>query len=258
MSALLLPIQSALDRIGYLFIFLWEALCFIVQGKINWRQTLSQAAAIGFDSSLMAIIICVISGSVLALQTASKFAQTGADSYVGGLVALAVVREIGPIFTCLAVSARSGTAIAAEIANMKVTEQVDALSVMHVSPVRYLFVPRLIACVISLPLLTIVGSTISILSGMIVAKSVTNLHFSKYLESIWLYLKPSDIRVSLIKSVIFGVILASVCCSIGLLTKGGAKEVGQSTTKAAVWTAITILITDFFLTWIFFGTSFEG
>ncbi len=257
MSALLHPLQSAVDRIGYLFIFLWEAVRFIAQGKIDWRTTLSQAAAIGFDSAPMAIMICVISGSILALQTAAKFAQTGADNYVGGLVALAVVREIGPIFTCLAVGARSGTAIAAEIANMKVTEQVDALSVMHVSPVRYLFVPRLIACIMSLPLLTILGSTISILSGMIVAKSVTNLHFSKYLESIWLYLKPYDIRVSLIKSVIFGVLLASVCCSIGLLTKGGAREVGQSTTKAAVWTAITILVTDFFLTWIFFGTSFE-
>ncbi len=261
LAALLYPIQKsvqdALDRVGYLFTFLWESILFIGQGRVNWRHTLSQTAAIGFDSAPMAIIICVISGSVLALQTAAKFAQTGADSYVGGLVALAVVREIGPIFTCLAVGARSGTAIAAEIANMKVTEQVDALSVMHVSPVRYLFVPRLIACIISLPLLTVIGSTISILSGMIVAKSVTNLHSSKYLESIWLNLKPYDIRVSLTKSVIFAVILATVCCSIGLLTKGGAREVGQSTTKAAVWTAVTILVTDFFLTWIFFGTSFE-
>ncbi|MBK8190674.1 MAG: ABC transporter permease [Vampirovibrionales bacterium] len=248
---------QALSALGTALTFLAEAVAHIAQGRINWRLTLAQTAAIGFDSAPMSIIICLVAGSVLALQTAAKFAQTGADAYVGGLVALAIVREIGPIFTCMAVGARAGTAIAAEIANMKVTEQIDALTTMNVSPVRYLFVPRLLACVVALPLLTIVDSLIAIIGGMLIAQNVSYLHYSKYLESVWLYLKPYDIRVSLIKSMIFGVILAAICCTIGLTTRGGAKDVGEATTRAAVWTVVAILIADFFLTWMFFGSSFQ-
>lgn len=244
-----------LSAVGTSVCFLAEALAYILQGRINWRLTLAQTAAIGYDSAPMSIIICLVAGSVLALQTAAKFAQTGADAYVGGLVALAIVREIGPIFTCMAVGARAGTAIAAEIANMKVTEQIDALKTMSVSPVRYLFVPRLLACVAALPLLTLLDSLIAVVGGMGIAQNVSHLHYSKYLESVWLYLKPYDIRVCLIKSVIFGVILATICCTIGLTTRGGAKDVGQATTRAAVWTVIVILVADFFLTWVFFGSS---
>jgi phospholipid/cholesterol/gamma-HCH transport system permease protein len=251
------PIPLFFSRVGTLVLYLIEAIGFILKGRINWRMTLAQIAAIGFDSMPMALIICIISGSVLALQTAEKFAQTGADAYVGGLVSIAIVREIAPIFACLAVSARSGTAIASEIANMKVTDQVDALQIMHVSPIRYLMVPKLIACIISLPLLTLLGEVISVLSGGLVAQTVAGLHFSKYIESVWLYLAPYDIEVSLIKAGIFGLLLAGISCTVGLTTEGGARDVGLSTTKAAVATALTIVVVDFFLTWIFFGTTYE-
>lgn len=254
-------IGGALERFlreaGILFLNVWDCLLFIVQGKVDWRKTLDQAAAIGFDSMPMSLLICLISGCVLALQTADKFAQTGADAYVGGLVALAMVREIAPIFTCLAVGARAGTAIAAEIANMKVTEQIDALRIMRVDPVRYLFVPRMLACVLALPLLTILGEVVSISGGMVVAHEVSSLHFSKYMESVWLNLSRYDIEISLIKAAVFGVILAAISCTIGLNTRGGAKDVGLSTTRAVVWTSVAIIITDFFLTWIFFGTTYD-
>lgn len=245
------------QRVGTLTLYLAEAIGFILRGRVNIKMTLAQIAAIGFDSLPMALLICIISGSVLALQTAEKFAQTGADAYVGGLVSIAIVREIAPIFACLAVSARSGTAIASEIANMKVTDQVDALKIMHVNPVRYLMVPKLIACVISLPILTLLGEIASVASGGLVAELVSQLHWSKYVESVWLHLAPYDIEVSLMKAGIFGLILASISCTVGLTTEGGARDVGLSTTKSAVATAITIVIVDFFLTWIFFGTTYE-
>lgn len=245
-----------LDEAGGLFLNLWDSLVFLFRGRTDWQKTITQTALVGFDSLGMSVLICVITGSVLALQTASKFAQTGTDSYVGGLVALAVVRELGPIFTCLSVGARAGTAIAAEIANMKVTSQVDALRVMGVNPVRYLFLPRLLACMIALPMLTIIGEVAAILGGMLVAELVAGLHYHMYLESVWLFVRPYDIRVSLLKAVIFGMILAAISCTVGLNAKGGAREVGLSTTKAVVWIAITIIITDFFLTWIFFGASY--
>lgn len=245
------------QQVGQLVLNLLAALRFIAQGRISWKNTLTEIASIGFDSLPMTLVICIISGSVLALQTADKFAQTGADAYVGGLVALAIVREIAPIFACLAVGARAGTAIASEIANMQVTEQISALKIMHVSPIRYLMVPRLIACVISLPLLTLLSEMAGIVSGMFVAQQVSHLHYSKYMESVWLTLAPYDIEVSLVKAAVFGIILAAICCTVGLSTKGGARDVGLSTTKAVVATAITIVVIDFFLTWIFFGTSYQ-
>jgi phospholipid/cholesterol/gamma-HCH transport system permease protein len=241
------------NEIGQLTLNLWQSLHYIATLQIDVKKTLVQVASVGFDSLPMSLLICVIAGSVLALQMSIRFAQSGTDSYVGGLVALAIIREIGPIFTCLAVGARAGTAIAAEIANMKVTEQVDALRVLRVDPIRYLMVPRILACIIALPMLTILGEAAGILGGMVVAQAVSNLHYSKYIDSVWLFIKVSDIRFSLIKAIIFGVILATISCTIGLNARGGAKDVGLSTTRAVVWISITIIIADFLLTWMFFG-----
>lgn len=245
------------SEVGTGFMNLKTTLIFLLQGKIDWRKVWEQTASVGFDSLPMTVLICLISGSVLALQTSEKFALTGANDYVGGLVALAIVREMAPIFACLTVGARSGTAIAAELANMQITEQVAALEVMHVNPIRYLMLPRLIACVVTLPMLTFVGEVVGVAGGAVVAQVVSRLHWIKYSESVWLYLTRRDITISLIKAVVFGVILAVISCTVGLSARGGAREVGRSTTKAVVWTAIAMIIADFFLTWIFFGTTYE-
>jgi phospholipid/cholesterol/gamma-HCH transport system permease protein len=252
------PVLDFFAQAGELFIDTARALRYIVRLQIDVKKTITQTASVGFDSMGMSILICLIAGAVLALQTAAKFAQTGADSYVGGLVALAIVREIGPIFTCLAVGARAGTAIAAELANMQVTDQVDALQVMRVNPIRYLVVPRMLACMLALPMLTVVGETVAILGGMLVAQAVASLHYHMYLQSVWLYLKPSDIRFSIFKALVFGFILGAISCHVGLKTRGGARDVGLSTTKAVVWISIVLIVTDFLLTWIFFGTSYDG
>ncbi len=240
-------------EVGTLSLNIFHSLRFIAKLRIDVKKTISQIAGIGFDSLAMSILICVIAGSVLALQIAKRFAQTGADNYIGGLVALAIVREIGPIFTCLAVGARAGTAIAAELANMKVNEQIDALRVLRIEPLRYLMVPRLLACIIAMPMLTLIGEGAAIIGGMLVAQSTTKLHYSKYLDSVWLFLKWSDIEFSIIKAIIFGVLVAAISCTVGLNTKGGARDVGLSTTRAVVWISIALIISDFLLTFMFFG-----
>ncbi len=229
--------------------FLWER-------RVNMTHVMDHMARVGFDSLPIALIINLISGSVLALHAAEKFAMTGAHSYVGALVALATIREMGPIFTALAVGARAGTAISAEIANMAVTHQLDALRMMHVNPIRFLMVPRVLACVLSMPLLTVLSSAIGILGGMVTARLSAEVHYRLYLDSVWLNLEWYDIEVSLIKACIFGLILAGIAVTVGLNTSGGPRNVGLATTQATVWTAISVLISDFFLTWIFFGTSF--
>jgi phospholipid/cholesterol/gamma-HCH transport system permease protein len=250
------PVEGMLEGIGQVSLNLGQALRYIWERRINGVHVVQQIAAIGYDSVPIAMIISLISGCVLALHAAEKFAMTGANAYVGALVALATVREMGPIFTAMAVGARSGTAISAEIANMAVTDQLDALKIMHVNPIRYLMVPRVIACVISLPLITVLSEAVGILGGMVTSRYTALIHFSQYMDSVWLTLKWHDIEVSLIKAAIFGVILAGIAVTTGLNTRGGARSVGLATTHATVWTAITIIIADFFLTWIFFGTSF--
>lgn len=249
-------VEDILEGVGQVSINLSRSFGFIAEKRIKIVHVLQQMASIGYDSIPIVIIISLISGCVLALHAADKFAMTGANAYVGALVALAMVREMAPIFTALAVGARAGTAISTEIANMAVTNQLDALRVMRVSPIRYLMVPRVIACVLCLPLLTILSETVGILGGMFTARFSALIHYSIYLDSVWLNLDWYDIQISLSKAAIFGLILAGITVTTGINTRGGARSVGLAATHATVWTAITVIIADFFLTWIFFGTSF--
>jgi phospholipid/cholesterol/gamma-HCH transport system permease protein len=250
--------MTTVSTIGHCTINLFRAFSFLFKGEINLKNTIVQAAIIGFDSAPIAIIISMVSGAVLALQVAKQFIQNGADAYIGGLVAITIIREMAPLFSSLAIGARAGTAITAETANMKVTEQVDALKLLDVDPVYFLILPRIIAGALMIPLVTIISEIMGVLGGMIVAKVIVNLHFSRYLQSVWLYADMYDIKTSLYKSAIFGVLITVICVTIGLLTEGGAKEVGKSTTRAAIWTATAVIIADYLLTWIFYGSgSFE-
>lgn len=241
-----------IDFIGECSINLLKALKYIFTGRINWKNTINQAAVIGYDSVPIALIITLVSGGVLALQVSKQFAQSGAESYIGGLVALTLVREMAPIFASLAIGARSGTAIAAELGNMQVTEQVDALKTLKVDPIEYLLVPRIIAGTLMVPLVTVLSQIVGILGGMLVANITVALHPNRYITSVWLAMKEYDINVSFLKAAIFGLLITLIGSTHGLLTKGGAKEVGLSTIKAATWSALAILIFDFFLTLIFY------
>ncbi|MEW5822381.1 MAG: ABC transporter permease [Cyanobacteriota bacterium] len=243
----------ALSTIGYCTSNLISSLKFLLKGHISLKNTLMQAAIIGFDSAPIAIIISLVSGAVITLQISKQFIQNGADAYIGGLVAVTVIREVAPLFASLAIGARAGTAITAEIANMKVTEQIDALKLLRVDPVYYLVLPRIIAGGLMIPLVTVLAMFIGTIGGMIVAKITVNLHFVRYITSVWLYTDIYDIKTSLAKACVFGILITLICSTIGLLTEGGAKEVGRSTTKAAIWSASAVIIADYLLTWVFYS-----
>ena len=242
-----------INFIGLCVINLYKAFKCIFQGKVSFKNTIYQASVIGYDSLPIALTISMVAGAVLSLQVSQQFMLTGADSYIGGLVALAITREMAPIFAALAIGARAGTAMTAEIGNMNVTEQIDALKILKVDPIAYLLVPRLLAGVIMVPLVTIVAEFIGIIGGMFVAKSTVALHPYMYIKSVWLYSSTYDIKASLVKSAVFGVLITLICVTHGLQTKGGAREVGISTTKAAIWTAIAIPAFDLLLSWMFFA-----
>jgi len=239
--------------IGLCVINLYKALKAMFQGKISFKRVIFQASVIGYDSLPIALTIAMVAGAVLSLQVSQQFALTGADSYIGGLVSLSLTREMAPIFAALAIGARAGTAMAAEIGNMQVTEQIDALTVLKVDPISYILVPRLLAGLIVVPLVTILAEFIGIVGGMFVANNTVALHPSLYIKSVWLYTNTYDIKASLVKAAVFGVLISLIAVTNGLETRGGAKEVGLSTTKAAICTAIAIPVFDLLLSWMFFA-----
>lgn len=242
-----------IDFIGSCVINLFLSLKYIFQGKVSLKKVVFQSAVIGYDSLPIALTISMIAGGVLSLQVSQQFFLSGADSYVGGLISIAITREMAPIFAALAIGARAGTAITAEIGNMSVTEQIDALKVLKVEPIPYLLVPRLIAGFIVVPMVTVIAELIGIIGGMFIANNAIALHPFRYMKSVWLYTDVYDINASIVKAAVFGVLITLICTTHGLMTRGGAKEVGLATTKAAIWTAVTIPLFDLLLSWIFFG-----
>jgi phospholipid/cholesterol/gamma-HCH transport system permease protein len=210
-----------------------------------------QMEFIGVRSLPIIALTGTFTGMVFALQTGYAFRQFNAQIFVGSTVGLALTREIAPVFTALMVAARAGSAMAAEIGTMKVTEQVDALSAMAVNPIHYLVVPRVIASILMLPLLAGVFSYIGIVGAYFVAVHLLHIEPVVFTEKLTYYVDVDDVVGGLIKAAFFGAVLGLVSCQRGYRTSGGAEGVGRSTTQAVVISSVAILVLDYFLTsWI--------
>ncbi len=231
---------------------LYLSLCYTFSGRTRLNAVISQAAAISYDSLIISLVIVFVSAAVIAIQVAKQFLMTGAEAYVGGSIAIVMIREIAPGFVALAIGARAGTAISAEIANMKVTSQVDAIKTLKVDPVGYYFAPRILAASITVPMVVLIAEFVGIVGGLVVSNATIGLHPARYMNSVWLWLSARDIYISLFKAFIFGGLIALVCATQGYLTQGGAKDVGTSTTRAAVLSTIYMLIADFVINIIFY------
>jgi len=229
---------------------------YISSGGIRFRSVVQQAALIGFDSLGMSLMIVVIAASVIALQVSKQFLMSGAESYVGGFLAVALIREIAPGFAALAIAARAGTAITAQIANMQVTSQVDAMKVLRVDPIGYYFAPRILASSVTVALVVILAELFGILGGMVVSYCTIGLHPNRYFNSVWLMLGTKDIYISVLKGFIFGAIIATVCATVGYNTKGGAKGVGEATTRGAILCTIYLLCADLLIGFLFYAAGF--
>ena len=231
---------------------LFKSLKYIFSRQVKFSSVVSQAASISYDSLTIALTISFIAAVVITIQVAKQFLMSGADSYIGGTVTIIMIREIAPGFVALAIGARAGTAISAEIANMQVTEQVDAIKTLKVDPVGYYFAPRILSSAITVPMVVLIAEVMGILGGLLVSYFTIGLHPYRYLNSVWLWLDMKDVYISMFKAVIFGILIALVCATQGYLTKGGAKEVGISTTKAAIKSTIYMLMADFIINLIFY------
>jgi len=215
-------------------------------------HVLRQMAHLGVDSLPIVALTMLFTGMVMTVQIAQEFIKYGAQSSVGGVVAIAVGRELSPVLTGVVAAGRVGAAITAEIGSMKVTEQIDALRVMATNPVAYLIVPRLIACVVMLPVLVIFADMIGTVGGYLVATLYAGINSFTFLNSIQVFAVVNDVTGGLIKSMFFGAIIAIIGCYKGLTTAGGAEGVGHATTGSVVTSMILIFISNYFLSLILY------
>lgn len=228
----------------------------LISRPVHRRNTVEQMAAVGPESLLIALITATFVGMVFTIQVTREFISFGAGTAVGGVLALTLARELGPVLTAVIIAGRVGSAFAAEIGTMKVTEQIDALQILKTDPIDYLVIPRVIACALMLPLLNVLSFITGMTGGLMIATSQYNIPAKVFLDSAQNFLSVWDLVSSLIKAFFFGVLIAVIGTNWGLTTTGGAKGVGQSTTTAVVTALLAIFISNFFLSWLMFqGTG---
>jgi phospholipid/cholesterol/gamma-HCH transport system permease protein len=230
-----------------------ESVGFMVRLRIRLAETMSQAALLGVQSLVIVALTSLFTGMVISLESAQQAVSYGVASFVGGAVAYASVRELGPMLTGVVVAGRVGAAIAAELGSMVVTEQIEALRSMGLEPSRFLVVPRLVALLVMLPLLTIFADVVSIVGGMWIAQTYAHISYESFISSVRQTIDMPDVLKGLLKALVFGAIIAIVGAYQGLSTRGGAAGVGRATTFAVVLAIILIFISNFVLSFLLFG-----
>ncbi|MGH7563765.1 MAG: MlaE family ABC transporter permease [Gemmatimonadota bacterium] len=245
------PVKTALLEVQNFTILVGRTLSAFVRPPLYWRDTWVQMDILGVQSLLIVGLTGIFTGMVLALQSAVQLADFGATLFVGQLVSASVVRELGPVLTALMVAGRVGSGIAAELGSMRVGEQIDALEAMGTDPIKKLVKPRVQAGLVMLPVLTVITDFIAIMGGQIIAWLTLNQGVSTYWSSVWSGIFFSDLFTGLAKPRVFGFIITTVACYLGLRTRGGTEGVGRSTTQAVVVSSVLILASDFFLTKLF-------
>jgi len=255
--------MNLLERIGRVFIRLFEetgiwfrmllrTILWTFRPPFEGMEWLRQMVRVGVDSIPVVFLTTMFTGMVMALQTYNGFHRVHAENFVGSVVALAMLRELSPVLVALMVTGRVGSSMAAEIGTMRVTEQLDALEALATDPVQYLFVPRVIAGIVMLPLLTILGDALGVGGGYLVGVKLMGANPVVYEQNTYQFLTMNDVWSGLIKSAFFGLILTLTGCVRGYYTKGGAEGVGRATTAAVVSASLIILLADFFLTKMLF------
>lgn len=239
-----------LATLGGFSLFVFRAASVAIKRKINFSLLFQQIIFVGQKSLVIVIAAGVMVGGIFGFQLAEIFKLFGAESMIGASTAFALSRELGPIFCAFLVTARAGSAMAAEIASMKVNEQIDAMKVMCVDPYDYLVTPRVLASLISLPLLNVFFVTSGVLASYLVGILFYQVDVADFYNKIRWIVQPSDLSMGMQKAAIFGILLSLIGCFSGFSARGGAKGVGQSTTAAVVSSYILVLVLDFFISYL--------
>jgi phospholipid/cholesterol/gamma-HCH transport system permease protein len=247
-----IPFENLLREIGGFFLTLGRVLLWTPRRPWDVGELLRQMVRIGIASTPVVLLTAGFTGAVMALQTYTVLERFNAEGFVASIVALSMVRELAAVLGGLVIAGRSGSAMAAELGTMRVTEQIDALETLATDPIHYLMVPRVWATTITVPLLIVLADAIGIVGGYVVAVVLMGSNPVAYWHRTFQFMDPEDLWSGLIKAAVFGMLIAVIGCQNGFYTSGGAQGVGRATTRAVVAASIAILIADFFLTKILF------
>ena len=224
----------------------------IFKGEISKKELLLQCDRFGVSSLPITLSIVGMTSIIVASQVAHEMVKQGGGNFVGMLMTILIVREVGAIMSGFAITSMIGSSLASELATMRVTEQVDAIDVLGVDPIRYLFVPRVLSGIVMMPFVVILASVVGVLLGAVTSDMFAGLTYRAYFDSAWLGLYMKDLWVSLLKGSVFGGTIALISCTCGFHATGGAKGVGIATTKAVVWSFISIVVLDMVFAVLFF------
>ena len=233
-------------------IFLAKAFFYASTPPLKFSRVLKQIRFIGFQSILVIFLTGAFSGMVLGLQGFYTLNRFGSAALLGPMVALALIRELGPVLSALMVTGRAGSAVTAEIGIMQISEQIDALELMGLNPFRYLVIPNLLAAIIALPLLTAIFDVVGIFGGYLVGVKLFGLSGGTYFGEMANYVDVKDVLEGIYKSLSFGVLITWVCCYKGYYTGFGAEGVSRATTQAVVLSSVLIFIWDYFMSSVLF------
>jgi phospholipid/cholesterol/gamma-HCH transport system permease protein len=242
-----------LRRLGVSLLIGGQAVSAIARGQVDFSDLVQELLEAGPGSFLIVLITGLAAGTVFNIQVAAELSKQGANAAIGGLLALGLSREIAPLLTATLLTGKVATAYAAQLGTMKVTEQIDAITMLRTDPVQYLVVPRLLAMVVMSPVQCLLFFGVALWSGQTSSTLLYNLPPTVFWNSVRTWMDPEDVPSMLLKALVFGLQIAVLACGWGLTTKGGPKEVGTSTTGAVVMILVTVALMDVVLTKILFG-----
>ncbi|WP_394847727.1 ABC transporter permease [Pendulispora brunnea] len=242
------PVLDLLDELGATALLASRTFAWMVRPPYRWAQLMGSLEFIGAGSTFIVGLVGVFTGMAFTLSSIVGFRQFSAEGMVGGVVALALARELAPVLAAVVVTARAGSTMASELGNMRVTEQIDAITTMGVSPVQFLVVPRVVATTLMLPLLAMCFGLAGMLGAYVVAVLWQGIDPGIFFDRVEQFVQPSDLRMLGTKSCLFGLIVSIICCKKGFFASGGARGVGEATAKAVVASIVAIFAADYVLT----------
>lgn len=244
--------NEALEIIGEMATNLFSSLSYAFRFDFSRKDLINQCSRFAVDSLPITLAIVIMTAVIITMQTAGEMVKQGGGSYVGMLTALVTIRELGAIMSGFAIISMIGSSFASEIATMRVTEQIDAMKVLKVSPMKYVFTPKLLSGFFMMPVVVIFASFVGILFSGLTAKIVADISWLNFITSVWQGLVLRDLNICILKSAVFGLTIALISCSFGYNASGGAKGVGLATTNAVVWSFIGIVVWDYIFALIFY------
>jgi phospholipid/cholesterol/gamma-HCH transport system permease protein len=250
-SVLLAPVSALLDLlddVGSTVLLAGQMLTWLVRPPYRWAQLLIALDFVGAGSTFIVALVGLFTGMAFTVSTVVAFRQFSAEGMVGGVVALALARELAPVLASVVVTARAGSTMASELGSMRVNEQIDAITTMGVSPIQYLVAPRVVATALMLPLLAVCFGVAGMGGAYLVAVIWQDIDPGVFFDRIRAFVQMSDLRMLAVKSAVFGLIVSTICCKKGFYASGGARGVGEATAKAVVSSIVAIFAADYVLT----------